>query len=39
VRSGAGDIQHDALVQATSVLNSIVTTQHLCPCGWRRHGG
>jgi hypothetical protein len=37
VRSGADREQHESLVEATSVLNSIVTTQHLCPCG--RHGG
>jgi hypothetical protein len=39
VRSGAGVIQRGDLVEAASVLNSIVTTQHLCPCGWRRHHG
>jgi hypothetical protein len=39
VASGAGSIHRDALVEATGVLNSIVTTEHLCPCGWRRNGG
>jgi hypothetical protein len=37
LRTGAEGVQHQFLVEATTVLNSIVTTQHLCPCG--RHSG
>jgi hypothetical protein len=39
VRSGADSVQREPLVEATTVLSSIVTTQHLCPCGTGSHPG
>jgi hypothetical protein len=39
VRVGANGPQRESLDQANALLNSIETTQHLCPCGTRSHRG
>jgi hypothetical protein len=39
VHAGSASIRSDAVVEATAVLNSIVTTEHLCPCGAGSHRG
>jgi hypothetical protein len=39
VRVGANGPQMESLDQANAVLNSIETTQHLCPCGVRSRDG
>jgi hypothetical protein len=39
VRTGTDRDQNESLAEATTVVNSIVTTEHLCPCGARSHRG
>jgi hypothetical protein len=39
VRAGAGGAKSKSVDQANALLNSIETTEHLCPCGARQHIG